>query len=131
MFGLRNLFAKRPHRPIQRFRDGVPLHISEFRTAASLSGLPHGLVWKQVDPFGEPVFAEDVDRSLISLVGVEVQFDADDEGEMDDAPGLQMVRAATAVFRYDGARWQADAKAVFNFLPEEVLAMHPSWTRVE
>lgn len=76
------------------------------------------------------MFVVDETQTIIALVLIEVQFGAVEDGEMDDAPGLDMVRAATAVFRLTNRTWMPDPKAIFNFLPGEVVQRQPAWTHI-
>lgn len=76
------------------------------------------------------MFVVDETQTSIALVLIEVQFGAAEDGDMDDAPGLEMVRVATAVFRLTNRTWMPDSKAIFNFLPAEVVQRQPAWTQI-
>lgn len=115
---------------IAEFRRSLSQHVASFRTVAADSGLPHGLVWHTVEAADEPLFARDAENRLIALVAVEIKFEADEDGDMDDAPGLNMIRAATALFRFQNGTWAPNPKAVFNFAPQEFLERTPAWTPI-
>ena len=91
-----------------------------FQRTASASGSPRGLLWRRVAAAGDPVWIRD-GTAEAALLPVEVDFAADDSGEMDDAPGLDLTRGATLILRWhDG--WRADEKALFNLGPDDVVA---------
>ena len=99
----------------------VPAVLDAFREQANATGMPRGLVWLRVAAAGDPVLAADNGR-LVALVLAEIDFEPDNSGDMDDAPGLELTRAATLVLRHNGGRWEADEKVLFNLAPEDVVA---------
>ena len=99
----------------------VPAVLDAFREHANGLGSPRGLVWAGVAAAGEPVWVSDGGRP-VALILAEIDFEPDDSGDMDDAPGLDLTRAATIVVRGDGGRWTVDEKALFNLAPADVIA---------
>lgn len=95
--------------------------LAAFREAANVSGSPRGLIWDRVTAVGPPRAVDDDGRPAM-LLAVEVDFRADDSGDMDDAPGLDLTRAATLVLRRHAGRWAADEKPLFNLSPDDVIA---------
>ena len=58
---------------------------------------------------------------LVALVGVTISFSAIEGGGMEDVEAVGNLRAATAVFNWNGRQWTTDGRAVFNLEPREVL----------
>jgi hypothetical protein len=95
---------------------------SQFFQAASASGKPRGLRWKACE-WGDSVeFAREKQTGrLAALVGVTIQFEAIEGGDMEGLPAVGNLRNASAVFFYHGGRWHTLGKAVFNLNPDEAL----------
>jgi hypothetical protein len=95
---------------------------AKFLKLASQSGRPRGLAWLDCDFEDEVAFArERQSGQLRALVAVAIRFEAVEGGGMEDNPNVGNVRAATAVFRFDGAHWQTDGQALFNVNPAEAI----------
>lgn len=94
----------------------------EFWKRAQATGVPRGLAWEDCD-FETPVtFVRDrKTKSLRALVGVTIQFSAVPGGGMEGHPNVQLLRAATAVFDYDGKRWSTSGRALFNLDPPHAV----------
>ena len=132
MFGLRTLAKRRRKRAIRGFSDNLETLIGTFKAVASQTGLPHGLLWKTVEQAAPPTFVLDRDETLLALVLAEIEFDAAEDGEMDDAPGLKMIRSATIIFRCNPNNdWTPDPKAIFNLSPVDVIRLQPSWSQLD
>lgn len=131
MFGFLRSAERQRQTAIAVFQASVEQRVDDFLQQARNSGSPRGLVWKVVKAVGHPAFAVSDEDELLALIAIEVEFDAAEDGEMDDAPGLAMVRAATAVFRFRSDQWQPSTTACFNFWPDEVIAHQPDWTKLE
>jgi hypothetical protein len=54
-------------------------------------------------------------------VGVTIGFEAIEGGGMEDVEAVGDLRAATAVFSWDGGEWTTAGRAIFNLEPREVL----------
>ncbi len=97
---------------------------SQFFHAASATGKPRGLRWKACEWEPGVEFArEKATGNLTALVGVTIQFEAIEGGDMEGLPAVGNLRNASAVFFYHRGRWHTLGKAVFNFNPDEAL-MH-------
>ena len=95
---------------------------SGFIAAAAATGKPRGLRWKDCSFDDEVEFARDrQSRQLIALVAVTIQFEAVAGSDMEGLPAVGNLRNASAVFFFDGGRWQTAGKAVFNLNPEEAI----------
>jgi len=95
---------------------------ARFLTLAQRSGRPRGLIWTDCE-FENPVsFARDRSTGqLRALVGVTIQFEAEEGGGMEDNPNVGNLRAATAVFRFDRGEWTTDGRAIFNLNPSQAI----------
>jgi hypothetical protein len=103
----------------QRRREWLEAH---FVQLASQSGRPRGLTWIDCDFEDSYAFARDRQNGqLRALVGVAIRFEAVAGGPMEDNPNVGNVRAATAVFHYDGRQWQTAGRALFNLNPAEAI----------
>ena len=99
-----------------------PAMEATFFQAASTSGKPRGLRWKGCE-WGDTVelAREKQTGNLLALVGVSIQFEAIEGGDMEGLPAVGNLRNASAVFFYHRGRWQTLGKAVFNLNPDEAL----------
>ena len=95
---------------------------ARFLTAASQCGKPRGLIWVECDFEDGVSFARERGSGrLRALVGVTIGFEAVAGGDMEDNPNVANLRAATAVFLYDGQRWTTEGRAVFNLNPAQTI----------
>jgi hypothetical protein len=95
---------------------------AKFVTAASRSGKPRGLRWKNC------VFENEVEMArerrtgqLVALVPVTIQFEAIAGSDMEGLPAVGNLRNASAVFFFQRGQWLTVGKAVFNLNPTEVI----------
>jgi hypothetical protein len=96
-----------------------------FFQAASASGKPRGLAWKQCSFQQGVVLARDRGNGdLVGLVGVTISFEAIEGGGMEDVEAVGNLRAATAVFAYSKRVWATQGRAIFNLEPREVLTRY-------
>ena len=94
----------------------------QFLKSASRLGKPRGLAWEDCRFEDEAVFATDPDTGqLRAFVGVAIQFRAIEGGGMEDNSNLDELRAATAVFAFDGRQWRTEGRAVLNLNPLETV----------
>ena len=116
------LLARRVRRVERDFaRDRKELE-SKFFQAASRSGKPRGLAWKQCAFQDGAVWGRDrANGEIVGLVGVTIGFDAIEGGGMEDVEAVGNLRAATAVFTHNGREWTTQGKVIFNLEPREVL----------
>lgn len=105
---------------------------AKFFTVAASSGKPRGLRWKGCD-WGEQIeFARDRrTRQLLVLAAVTISFEAIAGSDMEGLPAVGNLRSASAVFAYEGGRWVATGRAVFNLSPDEALRhLHQQYERL-
>jgi hypothetical protein len=116
------LFARRVRRVEREFARDRKVLEAEFFQAASLSGKPRGLAWKQC-AFQEGVLLgrDRANGEIVGLVGVTIGFEAVEGGGMEDVEAVGNLRAATAVFTHNGPGWTTQGKVIFNLEPREVL----------
>jgi hypothetical protein len=116
------LFARRIQRALRAFvRDRESLESAFFRAAAA-SGKPRGLAWKNCSFQQGVTLARDrANGELVGLVGVTIGFEAVAGGGMEEVEAVGNLRAATAVFSYNGSQWTTQGRAVFNLEPREVI----------
>jgi hypothetical protein len=93
-----------------------------FLRAASASGKPRGLRWQACEWESGAEFArERATGRFAALVGVTIQFEAIEGGEMEGLPAVGNLRNASAVFFFHGGQWHTIGKTIFNLNPDEVL----------
>ena len=67
-------------------------------------------------------FAKDrATGQLRALVAVTISFEAIEGGGMEDVEAVGNLRAATAVFFFDGTKWKTNGRALFNLNPAEAI----------
>lgn len=94
----------------------------EFLKRAQAAGIPRGLVWEECEFERTVTFVRDrKTKTLRALVGVTIQFSAVPGGGLEGHPNVQLLRAATAVFDYDGKRWSTGGRALFNLDPPHAM----------
>jgi hypothetical protein len=94
----------------------------QFLQAASASGKPRGLLWKEIEWGSNVEFArERASGQLAALVGITIRFEAVEGGDMEGLPAVANLRNASAVFFFHDGRWHTVGKAVFNLNPDEAL----------
>ena len=94
----------------------------QFLNCASRLGKPRGLTWEDCHFEDEAAFATDpATGQLRAFVSVAVRFRAIEGGGMEDNPNVDNLRAATAVFLFDGRQWTTEGRAVFNLNPLETI----------
>jgi hypothetical protein len=121
------LFRRRVERALKQFVRNREKLESQFFKAASESGKPRGLAWKQCAFQQGVTMARDrANGELVGLVGVTIGFEAIEGGGMEDVEAVGNLRAATAVFTHDGRGWTTQGRAVFNLEPRDVLMRYKS-----
>lgn len=117
-----SLFTRRVQRALQHFvRRRDALERSFFELAAQ-SGKPRGLAWKECAFQPGVLLARDrANGDLVGLVGVTIRFEAVEGGGMEEVEAVGNLRAATAVFHWNGSAWSTQGRAVFNLEPSEVV----------
>jgi hypothetical protein len=95
---------------------------AEFLKLASQSGRPRGLAWTNCDFENGVQFAKDrASGQLRALVAVTIGFAAIEGGGMEDVEAVGDLRAATAVFHFDGQNWRTTGRALFNLNPSQAI----------
>lgn len=95
---------------------------AKFIERAAASGKPRGLRWVDVMFDDAVVYARDrKTRGLKALVAVEVSFEATEGGGMEEVEAVSTIRAATAEFLHDGARWRTVGRVYFNLAPKAAV----------
>jgi hypothetical protein len=94
-----------------------------FLELAAASGKPRGLRWGDCSFENDVAYACD-ERSgeLSAFVALTIRFEAIEGGGMEEVEAVGNLRAATAVFHFDGRRWQTSGRVVFNLNPTEAIA---------
>ena len=94
-----------------------------FVQLAAISGKPRGLRWVDCDFEDEVTYAcnRQNGRRLAALVGCTVRFEAVEGGGMEHVAAVGNLRAATAVFEFDGKQWHTSGRVVFNLNPAETI----------
>jgi len=91
---------------------------AKFIDAASKSGKPRGLRWKNCDWDGPVAFArERRTGQLAALAGVTIQFEAVEGSDMEGLPAVATLRDASAVFFFHRGQWHTVGKIIFNMNP--------------
>jgi len=95
---------------------------ARFLTLAAQSGKPRGLRWVDCEFDNHVAFARDrKTHRYRALVGVSIQFEAIEGGDMEDVEAVANRKAATVVFRLDGPEWEVDGRALFNLNPAQTI----------
>ena len=107
---------------VQSFDKARPGLAAGFLEVAGATGKPRGLIWKNCELSGEPLFATDrVTGELYALVTATISFEAVEGGDMEDVEAVGNLRCATAIFVYRDHSWTTDGRAVFNLEPAQSL----------
>lgn len=116
------LFARRVERALRAFvrhRDNLE---SMFFEKAAASGKPRGLAWRNCAFQNGVLLARDrANGEIVALLGVTIRFEAIEGGGMEEVEAVGNLRAATALFTWNGCEWTTTGRAVFNLEPREVL----------
>ncbi|WP_437201879.1 hypothetical protein [Planctomicrobium sp. SH664] len=95
---------------------------AKFFDLAVARGKPRGLRWVHCDWKNEVHFARDVENGLLTaFVGVDIYFEALEDGDMVDVEAVHEFREASAVFHYQGGIWGTGGKALFNLSPAHAV----------
>jgi hypothetical protein len=98
---------------------------ARFLQLVAASGKPRGLRWQSCDWDRDFELAREAATGrLAALVGITVQFEAVEGGDMEGWDNVGYLRNATAVFFFDRGAWQTAGKTVFNMNPEEAIRHH-------
>ena len=118
----RRLITGRQLHACQQFSAQRTALEQQFFQAASQSGKPRGLRWKECQFHGDSIFARDrANGELYALAGVTIAFEAIEGGEMEDVEAVGNLRCATAIFVNRSGRWTSEGRTAFNLEPAEAL----------
>jgi len=93
-----------------------------FFEAASQTGKPRGLRWKQCEFNGDLELARDKSSGkLVGLLPVTISFEAIPGSDMEGLPAVGNLRNASAVFTFHKGQWTTAGRAVFNLNPDEAI----------
>lgn len=96
---------------------------AQFMGAAARTGKPRGLRWVDCQWDNDAAFVRERQTGQIAaLVGVTIQFEAVEGGDMEGLPAVGNLRNASAVFFFQSGHWHTVGKAVFNMNPDEAVA---------
>lgn len=117
-------FGREIHR--ERAREAFKLQRerleARFLAAATASGKPRGLRWKEIEWEREVVFARERESGhLAALVPVTIRFEAVEGSDMEGLPAVANLRNASAVFFFQRGQWNTVGKAIFNMNPGEAI----------
>jgi hypothetical protein len=95
---------------------------SLFLQAASASGKPRGLRWKECQ-WSELIewIRDKHTGQLLALVGVTIAFEAIQGGDMEGVEAVGNLRNASAVFFFQDGQWQTGGRVLFNLNPDEAV----------
>jgi hypothetical protein len=120
---LRRSRRQRLRRAVREFRMYRELLEAKFFDLASRSGKPRGLRWVDCDWKDVVTFGRDVRTGLTTaFVSVEIQFEAEEGGDMEDVAAVGTIRDACALFHYADGRWGTGGRALFNMDAQEALS---------
>jgi hypothetical protein len=123
---IRRFRRSRLQRAMQQFRFDREHLEAKFFEIASHSGKPRGLRWLACDWQNAVRYARDVRTGLLTaFVSVEIRFEAEEGGDMEDVAAVGTVRDACALFHWDGRHWGTGGRALFN------MDAHAALTRLE
>jgi hypothetical protein len=95
---------------------------ARFIKLAGSTGKPRGLTWGECDFDDHVTLArERSGHGLKALVSMTIQFEAIEGGGMEHNPNVANLRAATAVFQFDGQEWTTTGHTVFNLDPVQTV----------
>ena len=93
-----------------------------FLGAASRSGKPRGLRWKECQWSDLIAWAREKQTGMmLALVGVTIAFEAIEGSDMEGVAAVGNLRNASAVFFLRDGRWQTNGRVIFNLNPDEAI----------
>jgi hypothetical protein len=89
---------------------------------ASASGMPRGLRWLTCRFSCEPAYAKERRTGrIVAIVGVTVEFQAIEGGDMEGLPAVPLPRHGCAVLHFGDGDWTCAGRVIFNLSPRQVL----------
>lgn len=110
-------------RAVREFRLQREQLEAKFFDLASRCGKPRGLRWVECDWKDVVTFGRDMRTGLTTaFVSVEIRFEAEEGGDMEDVAAVGTIRDACALFHYADGRWGTGGRALFNMDAQEALS---------
>jgi hypothetical protein len=107
---------------IALFQLNRPSLEQRYFEAASATGKPRGLRWKAVEWTPGVEFGRELKTGrYAALVGITIQFEAIEGGDMEGVAAVSNLRNASAVFFYHQRQWHTTGMTIFNLNPDEAL----------
>lgn len=98
---------------------------AKFVVLGMSSTRPAGLRWVDCDFDDDVAYARSrTTGELSAFVAVTIALDDGDEDPLGPIDELAGLRAATAVFRFDGRHWETEGQAIFNLSPTEAIHLY-------
>lgn len=98
---------------------------AKFVVLGMSSTRPAGLRWVDCDFDDDVAYARSrTTGELSAFVAVTIALDDSEEPPLSPVDDLASLRAATAVFRFDGRHWETDGQAIFNLSPTEAIHLY-------
>jgi hypothetical protein len=98
---------------------------AKFVMLGMSSTRPAGLRWVDCDFDDDVAYARSrTTGELSAFVAVTIALDDGDEDPLGPIDELAGLRAATAVFRFDGRHWETEGQAIFNLSPTEAIHLY-------
>jgi hypothetical protein len=89
---------------------------------ASASGVPRGLRWLACRFAPESEFAKERKTGrIIVIVGVTVEFQAIEGGDMEGIAAVPLPRQGCAVLQFARGEWTTAGRVIFNLSPNQVI----------
>ncbi len=119
----------RPGRQAVRFAEARrDFHLQRERLEAKFLHLGRSPGRRDAPRWTDCEFEDDVSYArnrvtgeLSAFVGVRIEMEETDAPGYGSTDTLRSLRAATAVFRFDGDHWETDGRAIFNKSPTEAI----------
>jgi hypothetical protein len=89
---------------------------------ASASGSPRGLRWLACPFSSETEFAKERKTGrIVALVGVTVEFQAVEGGDMEGLPAVSLPRQGCAILKFAHGEWTTTGRVLFNLSPRQAV----------
>lgn len=118
VLGRRNWFA-RARRDFHRQRERLEVKFVQLGLMNTKSHVPR---WTDCEFDDDVAYARSRSTGeLCAFVAVTIEMQGFEEGLARGGDAVGHLRAATAVFRFDGDHWETDGRAIFNKSPTEAI----------
>lgn len=94
----------------------------KFVQLGTVGAKPDGPRWTDCQFDDDVAYARSRSTGELSaFVAVNIEMEALERGSSITPDAVGNLRAATAVFRFDGDHWETDGRAIFNLTPTEAI----------